>query len=113
MSSAINYFHIFAVAPALAYLLNENRLGRAISSQAATFGLVVVLFVVVYHAFLAFQKMPPATATDIPVAGSTVNNDATAAVNSEEFLAKGSGGGDSVSARSAPTGAGSPGSATY
>lgn len=94
MSSAINYFHIFAVAPALAYLLNENRQGRVISSDAATAGLVVVLVVVLYHAYLAYQKMSPAVAANTSTSPSPAGVPVTAppgAVTSDEFLAKGAG----------------------
>ena len=52
----INFFHIFAVAPALAYIFYENYSGRAVSKTVSIIGLVVIVFMILFHGYLAYIK---------------------------------------------------------
>jgi len=81
-SVAINFFHIFAVAPALAYVFYENYNGRALTKNAAIVGLVVVVLILLYHGYLAVTKMMAGTIT---LMGSTVSKSASADVTPNSF----------------------------
>lgn len=55
-NSAVNFFHVLVVAPALAYVFYENYFGRAVSKTFSMVALVVVLLMFIFHAYLAYKK---------------------------------------------------------
>ncbi len=81
-SVAINFFHIFAVAPALGYVFYENYNGRALPQNLAIVGLVVVVIILLFHGYLAFTKMTAGTTT---LMGSAVSKSTTADVSGNTF----------------------------
>lgn len=81
-ASSINFIHIFAVAPALAYVFYENYNGRALSKTLSTIGLVVVVLLFLFHAYLVYTKL---TANTTTLSGSAVSKNTSPDVNAATF----------------------------
>lgn len=55
-SEAINYFHIFFVAPLLGYVGYSNYIGQPVSQNFAIFVIILAVFVILYHAYRVYTK---------------------------------------------------------
>jgi hypothetical protein len=76
---AVNLFHVFGVAPALAYVFYQNYNGRALEKSAATVGLVVIALVALYHGYLFYTKsVTPTGVTDSRVGSNGGNGNVDA-----------------------------------
>ena len=56
MSGEINYFHILGVAPILGYVAYENYMGRALSQSLSVALMLIILVMVLFHAYLISIK---------------------------------------------------------
>jgi len=81
-SVAINFIHIFGVAPALGYVFYENYNGRALPQNLAIVGLVLVVLMLLYHGYMAFTKMTAGAST---LMGSQVGSNTSADVSAAKF----------------------------